>query len=122
MIAKILLYLFIVLLVILPVAYLQYRAIKDLRGELAYARRTRKIRAYVVGYIGMIAFYGLIELLLLLSVLGVRPARWEEPIFVLVMLLIVVGFVLGRQHVGRIHKKRLGRKAGDDATSDQSHF
>jgi uncharacterized membrane protein SirB2 len=122
MIAKILLYLFIVLLVILPVAYLQYRAIKDLRGELAYARRTRKIHAYVVGYIGMIAFYGLIELLLLLSVLGVRPARWEEPIFVLVILLIVVGFVLGRQHVGRIHKKRLGRKAGDDATSDQSHF
>jgi hypothetical protein len=85
--------------------YLQYRAIRDLRRELAQSQRTGRVRGYLLGGIGMVLFLALGQLLVVLSLLGAHPGRWAGPGFVTAIGLLLVGFVIKSQQVGRIRRK-----------------
>ena len=102
-----------VLLFLVFPAYLEFRAIQELRGQLTAAKRTRKIRGHVLWAIGLVLFFGLLILLVVISLLG-RDWSWASPLIFAVIGLIFLGMFLGNQQIGRIRKKRLGGAVRND--------
>jgi len=94
--------------------YLEYRAVQELRGQLATTQRTRKVRGHILWAIGIVLFFGLLILLIVISLLGIRNWSWASPFIFGVMGLIFLGMFLGNQQIGRIRKKRLARTGKND--------
>jgi hypothetical protein len=86
--------------------YIQYRAARDLRAEAIIAKRTGKLRGYFLGLAGIIAFAALLQILYVLSILGVDLPRWGGLLVCLTIGLIVVGFLVGNRIVGKVRKRR----------------
>jgi hypothetical protein len=87
--------------------YLEYRAVQELRAQLATTKRTRKIRGHVLWAVGLVLFYGLLMLLVVISILGIRELSWVSPFVPTTIGLLLVGMLLGNQQIGKIRKKRL---------------
>ncbi len=94
--------------------YLEYRAIQELRHQLATTRRTRKIRGHILWAAGLVLFFGLLILLVLISMLGITDWSWASPFIFGIMGLLFLGMFLGNQQIGRIRKKRLARTGSND--------
>jgi hypothetical protein len=90
-------------------AYLEYRAIQELRGQLATTNRTRKVSGHILLAAGLVLFFGLLMLLVVISLLGIRNWSWASPFMFIAMGLVFLGMFLGNQQIGRISKKRLAR-------------
>lgn len=86
--------------------YFQYRAIRDLRPEIAIARRTRKLRGYLFGLVGILAFAATVQVLFIVSLLDVYPQHWVGLLVCLTMGLIMIGFGVGNRAAFRISRKR----------------
>lgn len=95
--------------------YLEYRAIKTLREHLATARRTGKVQGHILWAVGLVLFFALLPLIVVLSMMRSRLASVATSIAVMVMVLIVVGMFIGNQHIGRIRKHRRPRITADDS-------
>ena len=89
--------------------YLEYRAIQELRGQLATTKRTGRVQGHILWAIGLVLFFGLLMLLVVISLLGLKDWSWGSPFIFGVMSLIFLGMFLGNQQIGRIRKKRLAR-------------
>jgi len=87
--------------------YVEYRAIQELREQLARTKRTRTVRAHILWAAGLVLFFGLLLLLPGISFLGIRELSWASPFVFTVVALILVGIFLGNQQIGRIRNKRL---------------
>jgi amino acid transporter len=75
--------------------------------EVATARRTKKLRGYFIGSIGILAFAAMVQLLYILSLLLVYPRAWSGLLVWITMSLIVIGFLVGNRSAGRIRRKRI---------------
>ena len=87
-------------------AYFQYRAAREVRAEAETAKRRGKVRGYLFGLLGIIAFALFVQILYVLSVLEVDTPRWSGPLFYIPIGLIFVGFLIGNRIVSRVRKKR----------------
>ena len=83
------------LLVLGFTAYLEYLAIRDLFVEVSYAKKNRVVRGYLVGILGVIAFYFAMQIVFLTSFLGSRSNVWEGPLVVITITGTVAGFFQG---------------------------
>lgn len=87
--------------------YLQFRAVRDFRTELVRARKTGKIRGLMVGVAGIVMFFGFMQIVLLLALFQINHPPGEGPIFMLLIVLIVTGFVIGPRQIGKIRNKKI---------------
>ena len=95
-------------------AYLEFRAIQELRGQVATTNRTRKVSGHILLAAGLVLFFGLLMLLVVISFLGIRNWSWASPFMIIAMGLVFLGMFLGSQQIGRIRKKRLARTGTND--------
>ena len=86
--------------------WFQYIAARDLRSEAVIAKKRRKFRGRALGLVGIIAFAALVQILYILSILDVHPPQWSGGLFCVILGLIVIGFLIGNQMIGRVRKKR----------------
>ena len=98
-------------------AYLEYRAIQELRGQLAATQRSRTVRGHILWAIGLVLFFALLMLLVITSFFRIRGWSWASPFIFGAMGLILLGMFLGNQQIGRIRKKRLARTGTNDAST-----
>ena len=94
------------LLVIGVTGCLEYWAIRDLKTEIAYTKRTGIVRGHIVSHIGIISFYVAIQVLFLVSLARVESRWWEGPVVVIAIAVIFAGMVSGSRRLRRIRGKR----------------
>src|SRR5882757_9218624 len=90
------------LLIFSVTGYFQYRAVRDLRAEIATARRTRKLRGYLFGLIGILSFAAMLQLMYILSLFDAYPRNWSGLLVWVTMGLVMLAFLIGNRSVGRI--------------------
>jgi uncharacterized membrane protein len=94
------------MLIFLPfTGYLQYRLVRDFWPELTRTLKTRKIRGYLVGAVGIFFFFLSIQILILMPWSTSGLQHWGGLTVLGTIVLTVIGFLIGNQTVARIAKK-----------------
>jgi hypothetical protein len=93
--------------------YLEYRAIQELRGQLFTTSQTRRVCGHILWAIGLVLFFAILILLVVISLLGVRDWSLAGPFISIAIALILLGMFLGNQQIGKLRKKRLARTITD---------
>jgi hypothetical protein len=93
------------LIFLLFIGYLQYRCVRDFWPEVARTLKTRKLRGYLIGGIGIFSFFLTGQILIFVPWSATIVQHWGGPMVLGTIVITLTGFLIGNQTVARIPKK-----------------